>query len=211
MTNNFKVAVDILGKPGKRDVERYLAEAGVPVDGKPELLKIPPFILKILFFIARVNQAVRPNHPYDTPFLPYNMRAGFKFLSEYDADFSSATIEGDLSKDFSPEEALRLVKCPMLLLRVHAYRHETWGLVGTIDDNDLQCIVSLVKDLQVVQVSGAHEIHLVQPQRYLDEINKFVDRLTDEDKLSLKGDVNYLERSVDSQSLELIPAEPSAQ
>jgi pimeloyl-ACP methyl ester carboxylesterase len=183
MTRNFKVAVDVLGKPGKRDVEGYLSEVGIPAEGKAELLKIPAFIVKSLFFMARINQAVRPNSPYDIPFLPYNMRAGYKFLSEYDTDFSRATIDGDLSKDFSPEDAFKRVKCPMLLLRADAYRHETWGLVGAIDDNDLDCIVSLVDDLQVVQIPGAHEIHMLQPQRYIDEMLKFVDHLRDENQL----------------------------
>jgi pimeloyl-ACP methyl ester carboxylesterase len=191
MANNFKLAVDILGKPGKRDVEQYLSQVGIPVEGKTELLKIPPFVLKTMFFIARLNQAVRPDNPYDTPFLPFNMRAGFKFLSEYDTDFSRATLDGDLSKDFSPEEALKQVKCPMLLMRAQAYRHETWGLVGAIDDKDLECIISLVDDLQIVQISDRHEIHLVQPQRYIEEILKFVDHLRDENKLAPSNSHKY--------------------
>ena len=89
----------------------------------------------------RINKALRPNMPYDTPFLPYNLRVGQKFLSEYDTDFSRATVDGDLSKDFLPEEALKRVKCPMLLLRADASRHETWGIVGAIDDDDLQRII----------------------------------------------------------------------
>ena len=183
MTRNFKLAVDTLGKPGKREVERYLSEVGMPAKGKSELLKIPPFIIKVIFFLDRINRAVRPNNPYDTPFLPYNMRVGNKFLSEYDTDFSRATIDGDLSRGFSPEEALKRVKCPMLLLRADAYRHETWGLIGAMDDQDLERIVSLVADLQCVQVAGGHEIHLVQPRRYIDEITKFVDHLGEEKKL----------------------------
>ncbi len=183
MTRNFKLAVDTLGKTGKRDVERYLSEVGIPVEGKPELLKIPTFIIKIIFFLDRINRALRPNSPYDTPFLPYNMRVGNKFLSEYDTDFSRATIDGDLSKGFSPEEALKRIKCPMLLLRADAYRHETWGLIGAMDDQDLERIVSLVDDLQYVQISGGHEIHLVQPRRYIDEIIKFVDHLKQANKL----------------------------
>jgi hypothetical protein len=140
---------------------------------------------------------MRPNYPYDPPFLPYNVRAGFKFLCEYDSDFSRATIEGDLSKGFSAEDALRRVKCPMLLLRADAYRHETWGLVRAIDDDDLACIVSLVADLQVVQISGGHEIHLAQPQRYIDEVLKFVDRLRDENKLPRMADGScYAERDI---------------
>jgi len=177
MTRNFKLAVDILGEPGERDVEGYLSEVGAPVEGKPEILKIPSFIIKGMFFLARINQVVRPSYPYDVPFLPYNIRAGYKFLSEYDTDFSRATIDGDLSKDFSPEETLRKVKCPMLLMRADAYRHEAWGLIGAIDDQDLERIVSLVDNLKTVQVKGGHEIHLVQPQRYVDEVTKFVDGL----------------------------------
>lgn len=115
------------------------------------------------------------------------MRAGQKFLSEYDTDFSRATIDGDLSKDFDPEETLRRVKCPMLLLRADGPRHETWGLLGAIDDNDLERIVSLVDDLKVVQIPGVHEIHMVQPKRYKDELIKFVDDLRAEGKLPPKS------------------------
>jgi pimeloyl-ACP methyl ester carboxylesterase len=192
MFRNFRLAVDILGKPGKRDIrdiEQYLSQVGIPVEGKSELLKIPPFIIKIMFFIARLNRAVRPNSPYDVPFLPFNMKAGFKFLSEYDTDFSRATLEGDLSKDFSPEEALKQIKCPMLLLRADAYRHETWGLVGAIDNQDLERIVLLVDDLQCIQITSGHEIHLLQPQRYIDEIIKFVDDLRDESGLHVAQNV----------------------
>ena len=187
--HSFKTAVDILGKPGERDIEEYLSQMGIPVQGKSELLKIPPFILTIIFFLDRLNRAVRPNRPYDTPFLPFNMRAGHKFLSEYDTDFSRATIDGDLSKDFDPEATLKRVKCPMLLMRADASRHETWGLLGAIDDNDLERIVSLVDDLECVQIPGGHEIHMVQPKRYIDELTKYVDDLQAKNRLPHKGQV----------------------
>jgi len=183
MVHNFQLAVDILGKPGQRDVERYLSEVGIPVEGKSELLKIPSFIIKSMFFMARANQAVRPLYPYDVPLLPFNMRAGFKFLSEYDTDFSRATLCSDLSRDFSPEDALRKVKCPMLLLWASGYRHPTWGLVGAMDEKDVECIAALVADLKCVEIPGAHEIHLVQPKRYIDEVLTFVDELKRDNKL----------------------------
>jgi pimeloyl-ACP methyl ester carboxylesterase len=160
MARSFQVAVQVLGQPGERDVERYLYEVG------------------------RINRAVRPHRPYDVPLLPFNMRAGFKFLSEYDTDFSRATLDGDLSKSFSPEEALQRVRCPMLLLRARASRHETWGLLGAIDDDDLARIVSLVGDLQVVQIPTGHEIHMLQPQRYIDELLGFVAQLRDQHKVT---------------------------
>lgn len=58
-----------------------------------------------------------------------------------------------------------------------------WGIVGAMDENDLQRVTALVDDIQYVDIPGAHEIHLVQPQRYIDEVNQFVDKLRDEKKL----------------------------
>lgn len=174
MARNFQLAVEFLGKPGERDVEGYMSEMGVPVEGKSELLQIPPFIVKGMFTLNRIHRFVQPNHPYDTPFLPFNMRSGHKFLSEYDTDFSRATLDGDLSRDFDPEETLKRVDCPMLLLWAGATRHETWGLLGAMDANDVERVVSLVDDLKVVEIPGGHEIHMLQPDRYIEEITKFV-------------------------------------
>jgi pimeloyl-ACP methyl ester carboxylesterase len=184
MSRNFELAVECLGRPGKRDVESYLSQMGVPVPGKEELLMIPPFIIKIIFLIDRINRAVRPNSPYDLPFMPFNMRVGYKFLSEYDTDFSRATLDGDLSKGFSPEDALKKVRCPMLLLRADAFRHETWGLIGAIDDDDLERVMALVEDIKYVQIPGGHEIHIAQPRRYIDELTCFVDELRERNKLA---------------------------
>src|SRR5512135_2887883 len=39
MARNFQLAVERLGKPGGRDVEGYMSEVGIPVQGKPDLLK----------------------------------------------------------------------------------------------------------------------------------------------------------------------------
>jgi pimeloyl-ACP methyl ester carboxylesterase len=183
MARNFRLAVEILGGPGERDVERYMSQMGIPVEGETELRMIPRFIVKLMFLMAHLNRAVRPGQPYDIPLLSFDMRAGYKFLSEYDTDFSRATLNGDLSAGFSPEETLKQVKCPMLLMRADASRHETWGLLGAIDDDDLARIRSLVDDLQIVQIPGRHEIHMTRPERYVEEVLHFVDHLRDEGKL----------------------------
>lgn len=183
MTHNFKVAVETLGGEDERDPAKYLAQVGAPVEGKSELLKIPSFIIKIINLLFRANRALRPDSPYDAPFLPFNIRAGCKFLTEYDTDFSRATIDGGLSRDFDPEETLKQVKCPVLLLWAHATRHETWGIIGALDENDLQRMKTLVDDLQVVDIPGGHEIHMMHPSRYIDELMKFVDDLCAMNKL----------------------------
>lgn len=182
LARNFQVAIDTLGKPGERDTKGYLSQMGVPVMGKSELMKIPSFIVNIMYLWIKVNQAIRPNTPYDIPFLPFSIRAGYKSLCEYDTDFARATIDGDLSKDFSPEETLKRIQCPMLLMRVPASRHEVWGILGAIDDNDLERIVSLVADLKWVEIPGGHAIHQEQPVRYVEELTRFVDDLQAKNK-----------------------------
>ena len=46
MQRNFRVAIEVLGKPGKRDfddIEQYLSQMGMPEEGKSELLIILPY------------------------------------------------------------------------------------------------------------------------------------------------------------------------
>ena len=112
MCRNFQIALDHLGKPGERDLEGYFAHWGAPAAGKNELMLIPGFIAKIMAGMYRWNRSRSPQSPYDVPFLPFYMRAGLKFFSEYDTDFSRATIDGDLSKDFDPDDALRRSSLP---------------------------------------------------------------------------------------------------
>lgn len=183
MHENFVIAIETLGGEGERDLEQYLSRVGIPVEGESELRKIPPFIVKLIMFLYQSNRTLRPNSPYDIPFLPFEIRAGCKFLSEYDTDFSRATIDGDLSKDFSPEETLKRVKCPILLMWAGATRHETWGIVGALDKDDLERVAALVDDFQYVTIPGGHAIHQGHPREYIDELVKFVDDLRAKNKL----------------------------
>lgn len=183
----FAAAIETLGGPGERDLEAMLMRLGVPVEGSAELRMIPPFAVKVILAMFRLNRALRPHRPYDVPLLPFNLRASLKFWSEYDPDFSRATLDGDLSEGFSPEQALRGVRCPMLLLRVPASRHETWGILGAIDDDDLRRIEALVDDLRVVEIPGKHEIHMESPERYVEELTRFVDELSTKGVLPVVG------------------------
>ncbi|MBE3094013.1 MAG: hypothetical protein IMZ52_03200 [Actinobacteria bacterium] len=149
----------------------------VPKEGRDDLLYIPAPIAKGIVNLFNINKKYRPNRTYDPPFLPFSLRALFKFLLEYDVDFSLATIDGRLSEGFDPEDALEKVKCPMLLLHASWSRHETWGLLGAMDDTDAQKIKSLVKDIRYVRIDSGHEIHMGKPKRYLEQVNSFVDGL----------------------------------
>lgn len=43
-------------------------------------------------------------------------------------------------------------------------------------------IVPFVKDLKYVQIPGGHEIHMVQPERYIEELYQFIDDLRVQNK-----------------------------
>lgn len=178
MTYMFQTAVDTLGGPEGRDLEAYLSSMGIPQEEKDELLTIPAPIAKGFVMLFDITKRIKPDRPFDVPFLSYELRAGVKSLLEYDVDFSRATIDGRLSEGFDPEDALRRVNCPMLLLQASWSRDERWGLLGAMDDEDVQKIKAMVKDLRYAHIDSGHGIHLGEPQWYLEQVNSFIKSLS---------------------------------
>jgi pimeloyl-ACP methyl ester carboxylesterase len=179
----FQNAVETLGKPEGRDIKGYFLKMGIPAEEGDELLTIPPFIVDIITGIFDLNAKFRPDRPYDAPAMPFNMRVMMKFINEYDPDFSQATIDGRLSAGFDPEEALQKVKCPVLLLHANWSRHDTWGLLGAMDDNDANRVKSLLDDIHYARIDSNHAIHIENPDLFLEAFFSFTDSLTAEGKL----------------------------
>jgi pimeloyl-ACP methyl ester carboxylesterase len=177
MAHMFQVAIDTLGDPAGGDLEAYLGKMGTIKDGQDELLMIPKSVLKFLMALYRINRWLKPKQPYDLPFLPFEMRVGVKFFIEYDVAFSRATLDGRLSEGFDPEDALKKVSCPMLLLQAAWSRHKTWGLLGAMDAADVQKIKSLVKDLRYVHIDSSHGIHIGEPHWYLQQVDAFINKI----------------------------------
>lgn len=174
LTYTFQTAVEAFGDPNGRSLEAFFSKMGIPQEGKDEMLLIPTSIVKGMMLLANATKTLKPNRPYDVPFISYEQRVGLKFFAEYDPDFSRATIDGRLSAGFDPEDALKKVECPMLLLQASWSRHETWGLLGAMDDADVQKIRSLVKNLHYAQTDTSHGIHLGEPGWYLEQVKDFV-------------------------------------
>lgn len=174
MNYMFQTAIDTLGSPEGRDIEAYFASMGIPKDGQEDLQLIPAPIAKGIADIVNLTKKLKPRHPYDLPLMPFEQRAGIKFFMEYDVDFSRATIDGRLSAGFDPEDALRKVNCPMLLMQANWSRDETWGLLGAMDDADVEKIRSLVKDLRYTHIESSHGIHIGEPDWYLEQVESFL-------------------------------------
>ncbi len=172
----FETMVEFLGKP-ERDVRGYFRKQGIPKKGRKELMLIPRWIADFIVGDFYVNRRLRPRHQYDVPMAPFSGRVGFKFLCEYDVDFSKATIDGRLSEGFDPEGTLRKISCPVLLIHASWSRHETWGLLGAMDDQDAGRIRSLVRNLEYVQVKAVHDVHLSKPKVFIKVVDGFLDRL----------------------------------
>jgi pimeloyl-ACP methyl ester carboxylesterase len=169
----FDVAVECLDKP-ERDVLGFFMKQGIPKDGHEELFLIPPWIAKFIVGLFELNKKFRPSKMYDIPLAPFSGRVGFKFLCEYDVDFSKATIDGRLTEGFDPEETLKKIKCPVLLIQARWSRHKTWGLLGALDDDDVKKISSIVKNIKVVKVNAIHDVHLSSPKLFIKEVNEYL-------------------------------------
>ena len=71
----------------------------------------------------------------------------------------------------------------MLLLHAPWSRHENWGLLGAMDDSDVERVRSLVKDFHYAKIESGHAIHLENPEAFLNEFFRFTDKLAAEGKL----------------------------
>lgn len=175
MLYTLKTAVEKLkGPPGKRDVAGYFFKMGIPAKRSDRLITTPPIAVKLLMRLLAAGKRMRPESPYDAPLLPFALRASFKFLHEYDVDFSAAAADGRLSQGFDPAETLAGIGCPVLLLHADWDRHPTWGIIGALDANDIKRIRELVGDLKYVPVDSRHEIHMREPDRYLEAVEHFL-------------------------------------
>ncbi len=169
----FETMVEFLGRP-ERDVRGYFRKQGIPKPGRKELMLIPRWIADFIVSDFYLNRRLRPGHQYDVPGAPFSGRVGFKFLCEYDVDFSKATIDGRLSEGFDPEATLRAIRCPVLLIHASWSRHETWGLLGAMDDEDAGRIRSLVKDQTYERVKSIHDVHLAKPKVFISVVDRFL-------------------------------------
>ncbi len=172
----FETMINTLGKTD-RDILGYFLKQGIPKEGSQELLLIPPWVAKFIVGLFELNKRFRPSKKYDVPLAPFSGRVGFKFLSEYDVDFSKATIDGRLTKGFDPESTLKKIKCPMLLIQARWSRHATWGLLGALDDKDAEKIRSLVENLKYVKADSIHDIHLSKPKLFIKIVDDYLKSL----------------------------------
>jgi pimeloyl-ACP methyl ester carboxylesterase len=135
--------------------------------------KLPGWITYPLAWLIRFYQSLSKGEIISIPLLPGKLRALVETLSTYDPDFSKAWVDGRIYQGFNHEEALKNVKCPVLLLHANWFRHQQYGLVGAMDDEDAARVCAIT-NCHYIRVDSEHVIHTEQPRIFIHRVEEFV-------------------------------------
>ena len=91
-----------------------------------------------------------------------------------DPDFARSFVDGRMYGDFSHAEALRSIRLPILVMHGNWMRLEPYGLVGALDDDDVNRITELAPQAQVQRFKANHVIHRYDPHGYIAAVRRFV-------------------------------------
>jgi pimeloyl-ACP methyl ester carboxylesterase len=169
----FKRNTETIGSLQGRNLSAFFKDMEVPIEGKQKVIQFPNWLTGIMSVMIYFYQWLRPGKPIDLPFLPAEIRMMIKGLSEYDPDFTRSFVDGRAYKGFSHAEALKKVKCPMLILHANWFRHPKYGLVGSMDDKDIEHVRSLVPGMKYKRIKSGHMIHFENPSQYIQEVESF--------------------------------------
>ena len=148
------------------DLARLFSTLRLPTREGKKLMSFPRPLAWILGGAIRRRQRARPGAPVDIPWLPMQVRLFVRGLSEYDAGFTRACLDGSMC-DMDHAACLSRLRCPMLLIQAHSFRDESLGLVGAMDDADVQRARQAKPDLVVESWPHPHVVHLAAPRRYI--------------------------------------------
>lgn len=173
----LKYFVETLGDPKNRDLGDYIRRP-YPVNEGGEEKQAPNWFVNIMSWIIRRYERSHPGQPVDIAWFPSFLRVGLKALSMFDPDFARAFVDGRFYEGLDHTEALRRVKCSMLVLHGDWFRHPNFGLVGAMDDQDAARIQELVPQAQYKKIEGAnHVIHAFKPDQFIEAVETFSARI----------------------------------
>jgi pimeloyl-ACP methyl ester carboxylesterase len=169
----FQRNAETIGSPSGRNLSAFFKGIEVPIEGKQKVIQFPTWLTGIMSIMIQHYQRLQPGKPVDLPLLPAETRMMIKSLSEYDPDFTRAFVDGRACQGFSHAESLLKIKCPLLVLQANWFRHPEFGLVGSMDDQDIERLRSLVPHARYKRITSGHMIHFEHPQQYIQVVNEF--------------------------------------
>ena len=166
--------VAALGDLEHRDLADYLRGQVLPVNEGRRVKRMPDWFVNWLSGVIRRYQAAHPGQPVDIRWFPATVRILFKSISTFDPDFARAFVDGRFYAGLDHAEALRRVRCPVLVLHADWFRHPRFGLVGAMDDRDAARIQALVPQAQYRRIAANHVIHAFKPRAFVEAVEAFV-------------------------------------
>jgi pimeloyl-ACP methyl ester carboxylesterase len=143
-----------------------------PLEGTSRTRKFPGWLTSLLARIIRNNQ--KRGQLNQIPwYLPGKFKLLFEILTTFDPDFSRAWLDGRIYEGLNHEDALKRTTCPTLLLHADWFRHEKFGLVGAMDDDDANHARSLLPSLAYKRVRSPHVMHSALPEAFAREVTGF--------------------------------------
>lgn len=172
--NGLVHAVEVLGDLKHRDLANYFKGQEMPVSAT-RTKRFPDWMVRLLSKKIRQEQALQPNQPLELKrwYLPHVLTLLFKSLSMFDPDFARAFVDGRMYEGLDHTEALKRVKCPLLVLHATWHRYEEYGLVGAMDDDDAAQIKKIVPHSQYKKIPANHVIHMYKPKEFIKAIELF--------------------------------------
>ena len=131
---------------------------------------------KALPMIVSSIQAYRkanPGKPVEIHYLPALIRLFIRGLSSFDPHFGDAFYDGSWNKQFDHAEALKKIKCPVLLLQANYEIREDGILDGAMTKEDAERAVSLIHNVKYEKLNASHLIHLDKPKQFIQIVDRF--------------------------------------
>jgi pimeloyl-ACP methyl ester carboxylesterase len=173
--NGLNHFVDTIGNLDHRDLADYFRGMEVPRSEKSSR-KLPDWYVNLLSRQIKKFIAEHPGQPIEVGF-PDTMKLLLKSLSMFDPDFSRAFVDGRFYEGIDHAEALKRVKCPMLVLHADWHRYAKFGFVGAMDDQAVKRILELAPHTQYRRISANHVIHAFKPKEYILAVEEFASKL----------------------------------
>jgi len=128
--------------------------------------------LPYLISAIKTYEKAHPGEPVELP-LPATLSLLFRGISQYDAHFGDAFYMGTWNAGFNHAEALKKIKCPVLLLQANYEVTANGILDGAMNQADVDQAMSLLIKGSYQKINAGHVIHLDQPALFISAINTF--------------------------------------
>jgi pimeloyl-ACP methyl ester carboxylesterase len=125
--------------------------------------------------IASINayKKANPGAPVEIMFLPETVRLMIRGMCYYDPRFGAAFHDGSWNAGFDHAEALKKIKCPVLLLHANFEVTEDGMLNGALSQEEADRIVALAPGAKYQRVDAGHVIHLEKPDEFAEILEGF--------------------------------------